>query len=293
MGSDVEALLATNLSGTTPAWGMPDPSTIYLFLFPPGTIVNDQGTCCSAFDGYHGEASIGATTVPYAITCACPGFDGQNVTNLQQRTVVVSHELAEAATDPFVNSNPAFGQSDDPDYVWTIVTGGEVADMCGYNADSYFIPPGAKYMVQRSWSDAAAKALTNPCLPVPAIANPYYNSFPTLPDMVHYDQGFGSFATRGVKIGVGQTRTIPVHLWSAMPTKAWHVSAYDYEAFANGGTPNLKFSFDKATGVSGDTLMLSITVISVDPTLNAEAFILASDLTNGTETMTMGMVGQM
>jgi hypothetical protein len=291
-GSDIEQMLSNNLTGTMPAWGAADASTIYLFLFPPGTVVSDQGTCCKEFDGFHYEVTVGPTTVPYAITCACAGFDGPGVTPIQQRTVVVSHETVESATDPFVNSNPAYAQADDADYVWSLVTGGEVADMCSYNLDSFYRPPGATYTVQRSWSDAAAKKLANPCVPVPAVAAFYYNSFPALPDMVHFDQGFGSTATRGVKIPVGQTRTIPVHLWSSTPNKTWTVTAYDYEAFATGGSPNLKLSLDKSSGVSGETLMLSITVLSADPTFGAEAFILTSDLANGTETLSMGLVGQ-
>jgi hypothetical protein len=292
LGTDVEQMLTDNLGGAMPAWGAPDASTIYLFLFPPGTVVSNNGTCCTDFDGYHTDANVGPTTVPYAIACACAGFDRNGITNLEQRTVVVSHEVVESATDPFLNSNPAFAQPDDADYVWALVTGGEVADMCAYNLDSYYVPPFATYMVQRSWSNAAAKKLTNPCLPVPTIAGPYFNSFPTLPDMVHFDQGFGSSPTRGVKIPLGQTRTIPVHLWSATPNKVWSVRAYDYEQFAHGATPNLKLSLDKPAGKSGETLTLTITVMSVDPTLNAEAFILTSDLANGTENLTMGLVGQ-
>ena len=36
----------------------------------------------------------------------------------------VSHELQEAATDPFPNSNPAYVQTDNNDLVWTFATGG-------------------------------------------------------------------------------------------------------------------------------------------------------------------------
>jgi hypothetical protein len=290
--ADVEQLLTTNLTGATPAWGMPDGSTIYLFLFPPGTIVNDSGLCCTDFDGFHAEGSLTNTTsVPYAITCACPGFDGSNVDALQQRTVVVSHELVEAATDPFVDSNPAYAQTDDPDFVWTLVTAGEVADMCALNSDSYLIPTGATYMIQRSWSNAAAKKLANPCVPLAANAPTYFNSFPALPDTITFQAGNGTAKTHGVKIPVGQTRTIDVNLWSTGPKKLWHVTAMDYENYVTGATPNLKLALDKPIGSSGETLKLTITVVSADPNFGAEAFILFSDY-GVNETLAMGLVGQ-
>ena len=77
----LESSLASNTSGANPAWGAADPSTIYLFVLPEGTIESDaEGACCTDYDGYHFQAdvSVGSkmVTVPYALSCACPGFDG-------------------------------------------------------------------------------------------------------------------------------------------------------------------------------------------------------------------------
>ena len=147
----------------------------------------------------------------------------------------MSHELDEAATNPFVNSQPAFGQVDDPHTIWDIGTfGGEVADMCQNNSDSNYTPPGSTYMVQRSWSNAAAKAGTNPCVPVPA-TGPYFNSYPTLPDMVTLTAGSpsgGPITTEGVKIPVGQSRTIDVVLHSEAATSGpWTVAVQDLSQY--------------------------------------------------------------
>ena len=50
---------------------------------------------------------VAGVTVAYALSCACTNdFDGPNVTDLQQRTVNMSHELVEAATDPFAAAGP-------------------------------------------------------------------------------------------------------------------------------------------------------------------------------------------
>ena len=176
----LEASLANNTSGPSPSWGAADPNTIYLFVLPTGLIEKDaEGACCTDYDGYHYEASAGGVSVPYAISCACPMFDGPGVTDLQERTVDMSHELVEAATDPFPDSAPAYTQEDDADIVWTLVTDGEVADMCEFNDDANIIPPGSTYMVQRTWSNLAAQQFDNPCVPV-VTTTPYLNSFPQL-----------------------------------------------------------------------------------------------------------------
>jgi len=258
-------------------------------MYPPGTVVDSAGLCCQDFDGYHYEAQItSSVSVPYAVTCSCGGhFDGPGVSDLQQRTVVIAHELVESATDPFVQSNPAYGQVDNADEVWTFVGGGEVADMCAVQTDAYYVPPGSTYMVQRSYSNAAAKAHTEPCVPVPA-ADTYFNSFPSMSDSLAV---VGSPKTVGVKIPIGQTKTIDVHLWSATPTATpWKVSVSDY-ASLYGGTSTLKLSLDKGTGKSGDVLKLTITALAADTNFGVSPFIIFSDM-GAQENIAMGAVGQ-
>jgi hypothetical protein len=290
--AELQTILTENLTGGAPTWGAPDPSTIYLHLFPPGTVVIAQGTCCKDLDGYHADLALGAVTVAYAVACACPGFDGASVDDLAQRTIVVSHELVEAATDPFVTTNPAWLYTDPDDIGWTFVTGGEVADMCALDADAYVTPAGGTHRVQRSWSNARSGALEDPCVPYPSSAAPYFDGFLDLADTVSLDGASGSFVTRGVLAKVGATRTIDVHLWSAAPTSGpWTVRAVDYEAFS-GNAPNLQLTLDRDTGVSGDTLHLTIEVLSQDTSIgSAEAFLLFSDL-GGRENLRVGLVGQ-
>ena len=289
---EIQADLAANTTGASPIWGEASATTIYLFLVPPQTTesyVYDgvTSTGCTDYDGYHDETTVGSTTIAYAVGCACPGFDGKGVTDLQERTVAVSHELIESATDPFSQSKPAWRQEDNADIVWTIMAGGEVADMCQYNSDSYDVPPGSTYMIQRSWSNMAAKAGTNPCVPVPTTA-PYFNSVPSLPDMLTVS-GFG--AAPGVKIPVGQKKTIDVDLFSEGPTTGpWSVVLYDGD-FVNTGTHYLNLSLDKTSGQNGDTLHLTIEVLKADTTYGVVPFILSSTL-NGQNNLWMGLVGQ-
>ena len=172
--------------------------------------------------------------------------------------------------------------------------GGEVADMCQDNTDSNYLPPGSTYMVQRSWSDAAAKAGMNPCVPVPP-TGPYFNSYPQFPDMVSLNgQALytnGATTTEGVQIPIGQTKTIDVVLHSEAPTSGpWTVSVMDFSEFI-GDTAATSVSLDKTSGSDGDVLHLTITVMASDPNLGGEGFVLNSTL--GTQNNLMfGAVGQ-
>ena len=145
-------------------------------------------TSCADFDAFHGEDDLGAVAVPYIVGAACPGYDGPTVDDLQERTIAVSHELLEAATDPFPDSDPAYNGEDAADAVWTLATGGEIADLCQFDLDPYStlptLPtlPGSTSFVQRSWSNQAAAGGTNPCVPAPP-GVPYFNwPRPIMPD---------------------------------------------------------------------------------------------------------------
>jgi len=260
-----------------PVWGAADQQTIYLFALPQGTIEQDaSGACCSEFDGYHYEASSG---LAYAVSCACPGFDGPAYTPIQERTIDMSHELFEAVTDPFPVSKPAYTQEDDADIVWTLVTDGEVADMCEFNDDANVIPPGSTYMIQRSWSNAAAKRGDNPC--VPAVSKtPYLNSFPVLSTITDAALAPG-FMTQAVNIPLGQKKTISLKLSSAAPTdNTWTVAVYDYDVVVGAAAPGLALSLDRTSGRNGDVLQLTIAAKKANMQIGGEAFIVVSDYGN-------------
>ena len=87
------------------------------------------------------------------------------------------------------------------------------------------MPSGSKYMVQRTWSNAAAARMQNPCVPHTASTIPYFNSYPAL-NQIPYSSG----TTMGVKIPIGQSKTIDVILSSTGATPGpWNVTVYDYD----------------------------------------------------------------
>jgi hypothetical protein len=296
--ADLQGLIGTLVTGT------PDPGTIYLFVLPPATIESDSGgSCCQDYDGYHDEATVGSVTVPYALSCACTNmFDGPGVDDLQQRTVNASHELIEASTDPFPDDNAAWVQEDNDDLIWSFISGGELADMCEFNSDTYLVPVGSKYMVQRSWSNAAAKMSQNPCVPYGTTA-PYFNTTAVLSDTIEVPTetrtgGTEMVASKGLKLASGGTTTIDLQLFSDAPTSGpWKVSVYDANYLLTGdqASANLELTLDKDTGENGDTLHLTVTAKSYDPNFgewqgfDAAGFFIFSDL--GTEeNLSMGLV---
>jgi hypothetical protein len=283
--SQFQQMLASNLTGASPAWGAADPNTIYAFVLPAGTNITSAGNCCTDFYGYHYEASVGSINVPYAVSCNCAGG---MVTALENMTTTLNHELVEAATNPFTDSNPAFGQTDDADAIWTIATGGEIADMCQDNNDMNAPLPGTTYFFQRTWSNAAAKALKNPCVPAPTGA--YFNAYSTVAEPITLNYG-GAWPTKGVKIPVGQMRTIEIVLASDGPTGGpWKVTAWDLNGYLGANAPNTVVTLDKTSGVAGDVLHLTIKVNSYDPSFGGAGFVLESTL-NGQDNLSFGAIG--
>jgi hypothetical protein len=290
-----EQTLINNTTGANPPWAVEDGTVLYVFLLPLGTNISSGGSCCSDFLGYHYEAPLPTSgNEPYAVVCDCGVVSGYPLTATQWVTTTVNHEMVEGATDPFFLANPAYAQSDENHAIWTVATGGEIADMCDDNSDSNYLVPGATYMIQRTWSDNAADAGLNPCVPVPA-TGPYFNSYPVLPDTItlQYD---GPWTTQGVSLAIGQSTTIDVVLASEAPTSGpWTVTAYDYNDYVygagSGSSPTTTVSLDKTSGSNGDVLHLTITALSYDSSFGGGGFVLDSSL-NGQDNLSFGAIGQ-
>lgn len=137
--------------------------------------------------------------------------------------------------------------------------------------------PGLAYKAQRTWSNKAALAGHDPCQPHVS-SQPYFNSVPRLVDAVTFDFSGQSVATKGVHIPVGSTRTLEIDLFSEGATSGpWSVSAVDVLTWVK-QKPELTFSFDRNSGVNGEKVHLSITVLKKDPTFGAEFFAVVSTL---------------
>jgi hypothetical protein len=293
----IQTWLTGQLDGTHPEYGTPTSNSIYVVFYPTGTTVtNATLLSCQSFGGYHssvwvpgsGSSSPG-TSVPYVVIPECAGTAGA----LFSTETSTSHELIEAATDPFGTTKvPGVAWSDvDTDHlVWQVLLGGgEVTDLCQLLYGARFIPFPYAHGVQRSWSNAAALGGHDPCAPS-FPGEVYFAAAGVLPDTVTLKYGGVDNLTKGVLIPVGQSRTIEVDLYSDAPAEPWTVSATDMSQLVGGQTDSLTFSWDATTGPNGTKLRLTITVVKGTTLIGGQPFMITSS--NGPRHEWFGYVAQ-
>lgn len=261
---------------TSGALAKPDGNTVYALFYPEGATTTYNGAeSCKGFYGYHDVTVVKGHYAPYMVVPRCG--------DLGVTTAVLSHELAEAATDPTLNG---FANVADDDIAWELVRASEVADMCNTIGNGHIVPPDFPFTVQRIWSNRAAFLGQNPC--VPADGTTWFAAVPVVSDRVGATL-FGPTVTgRGVRLTVGSSTTIDVRLESTAPTGGWTVSAEDRGGSSE--SPDLTFSFDKTFGREGDVLRLTITRVKANATFGASPFIVRSRA-NAQDHAWLAMVG--
>jgi hypothetical protein len=157
--------------------------------------------------------------------------------------------------------------------------------MCAQNSASFGKVTGVDSSVQRSWSNQAALAFHDPC--VPAAPGPYFNSAPHVTDMI----SFQGSTVKATKIAVGQSKTVDVQLFSDADTGGpWKVSAKDgLSLMQMGASPYLDLKFDVDQGQNGQTLHLTIKVNKASQD-GLEYYYLVSEL-NSRKNLWVGAVG--
>jgi len=246
---DVSSLIASKLNAHDASWPPADPNNIYFIYFPSETTLDLNGSAgCTDFLGYHDHGLAEPDTrFVFAVQARCP-----NVPLIDGVTQNTTHELVEAATDPYYD---AYSIVDDAHAVWNYFPTGEIGDMCEYESLSYQRDVGDS-LVARFWSNSAGQAGHDPC--VPAIAAPYYNSVPVLPDALQLIFNGKEIDTTGIRVPQGTSKTIDVQLFSDGPTDDWTVSAADASYLYGTGTPDLTFTWSKSVGNNGDVFELTI-----------------------------------
>lgn len=227
-----------------------DANTLFVLFYPAGVTITLEGVpSCSGFGGYHSETTLDSAhsnlVVPYVVVPNCDN------TGVDHATASASHELVEAVTDPRPFSAPAYKEVDSAHLAWSLgLGGGELCDLCAQDAASFVPLAPSGYVVQRCWSNAAAAASHDPCVPAPA-NQVYFNAAPNLADTITL---FGK-PTTGVAIPTGTSRTIPVTLFSDAATNGPITATAIDLTGANG----LSFAFDNTSGLNGTALNLTIT----------------------------------
>jgi hypothetical protein len=251
----IRAWLAMQLDGSNPDFPTPSTSTVFVLVYPQGTAISLSGmTSCSAFHGYHKAVTAGGARVPFAVISRCAGIP--EVTGLSGATyvaAVMSHEILEGLADPDPFDRPAYNDVDDEHRAWALATGGELGDLCALEGSAFFQPADFPYLVQKMWSNEAAKAGQDPCSPT-AAGGSFFIAVPSLPDKVVLSIGNGS----GVQIAAGGSRTIPVDVYSAGPSSG----PITLQARARGSAGHIKLTFDRTTANPGDRVNLTIEMLA-------------------------------
>lgn len=159
---DVRAWLADKLDGTHSDFGAPDTNAIYVVYYPAETTIYSNGPSCFAFWGYHGETKIGGQKIVYSVIARCANAPVTSIT---------SHELFEAATDPYITTATAWEGVDDPTETPYGSFYAELGDLCEGAGD--VTPDDIGYPVQRMWSNAASAGAHDPCQPS---SGPYFRT---------------------------------------------------------------------------------------------------------------------
>jgi hypothetical protein len=202
-----------------------DANTLFAMVIPKTTTVDD-GTgdvSCVDYDGYHSSTS---SRVAYSVVLNCTGA-------LDDLTQTDSHETAESASDPYPNHLAAWASND-----FYAVSGGEIADLCD-PLTATLTAQSTSYSVVRLYSNAAAMAGTDPCLPVPA--DPPYFGAALDPSLMVINRG--QDGTGSITVGLDLFALGPVG------TISW---------FAENLPQGLKVIPSQGSGVAGDRVTLTI-----------------------------------
>lgn len=265
--SDLDAYIATQVTNA-PASGWPinDSDTIYMLMLPEQLKLTLGGNteCNSGVGGYHTETISNGNPVVYAIVgLECHTVYGEGVT--QFATQVGSHELGEAATDPYPGSMPGYYGYDDAHWAFAPFLSyqyenGDACEFFGDSVASFTKPP---FVLQRLWSNLSARTGHNPCVPN---TDPYFSVTPLdMVDITIHDQSPASpnrkIVTKGYAMKVGQAASVDFGFYSDGPVPKWTVEAVEGSpvAFSQPSSPTLTMALQGKSGVDGDIGSVYIT----------------------------------
>lgn len=269
--SMIQTWLRAKLDGSHLEFGLPDGNSLYVIYYPVATAITlGNLASCQGFAAYHSALRIkDGSSVSYAVVARCRVGAGPSA--VDALTGPAAHEIAEAATDADPGA-PAYRDLDAASFAWRLATGSEVGDLCFFLPEAFYKSNGFDFEVQRTWSNAAARASLDPCVPAPP-GSTYFNSAPVLPDLITIN---GQMMP-GIRIAPGHSRTIELDLFSAGPTQPWTVEASTELTNLGSMAQQLRFSFDRSTGANGSKLHLTVEVVKAGPD-GYESFAIVSTL---------------
>lgn len=231
---DVATLLTREIAaGRVPV----DEDTVLLVYLPQGVALSDAlvtGYCGEGPRAFHRALRLETGPVPYAVIPRC--VQGRAI------TAIASHELLEAVTNPDPSFR-GFAFTRRPETSGFAAAGLEPVDACGLlTLDRHHVREG-EFVLQRAWSNRAASAGEDPC--VPAAGRAYRALVPAEPRvrLTHRDQ---SIAVRLTAV-------------ADPDTEPWSVRAVDLTGRVSQEACT-DVSLDTGTVAPGDGVTLRVTL---------------------------------
>jgi hypothetical protein len=238
--------------------GVPRTDTIFMIFTPPTTTISNEP--CTTALGYHNSVHVdGNVHVPFGVVQGACVDTEIAPTQLEVEIQVVTHELVEAATDPFPFYDPAYYRVDDDHLAWAVeqnsIEATELNDLC--NEGVSISLGGTSYKLANVWSNQAAQAGKFPCVPSSFGDVPLLSAAAVLPDEVPFNS---TLKTKGITLGVGKSATIDVHVSSSAPTtNPFTISAVDVASAFYKQPPQMTLVLDQTQVQNGDVVHLTIT----------------------------------
>jgi hypothetical protein len=229
-----------------------------MVYFPWTTTISgtNLGVSCLNFGAYHNENDLGLTPFAYAVMPTCDHYSPYPY----YTQISASHELAEASSDPFVQTAPAYTSSSFNNG-WI----GEIGDVCTPFDTFYRVNGGTYYAVQRIWSNAAAAAGTQPCIPAPgtlyAALTP--DGGTALPSFC--DPSVPEACTSVFVVSAGQTYDLTLTGWINQPSVAAAVIAVGSSITGGRNQFNPQIALDRYNFRNGDEAHLTVQIPAGTP----------------------------
>jgi hypothetical protein len=246
--TDIQPFLQTQLANH--ALPAPDAQTLYVLYYPASTKIfyNGDQSCSSGLEGFHSAMSVqlGAQSmdVPYVVVPRCTTAEAD-------LTFAASHEIMEAASDPFASMNKV-GWYILENNAFTGPGGDEIVDICAPER----VTTGG-YTLSRSWSNEAAAASHDPCQP----SDPnriFYGAVPDTETVTVKDSAETHSSDGYVTLARGSSKDVLVVVFSEAALPSDLALSVVLPSSARGVTASLS----KSSGHNGTELIMTMSASS-------------------------------
>ena len=164
--NDVAAEIEAQVDGG--ALPIPDADSLYMVYFPKGivlTLDNGMASCqswCGDHEGFHSKkyGNIAYAMMPdLSAGTGCDYGCSIGTTTFDSMTVISSHEMTEAVTDPMC---PPMGQPNAAPGAWITTDQQEIGDLCVQESLINLSTPAATYAIQQEWDNSKSACSAGP-----------------------------------------------------------------------------------------------------------------------------------